>query len=63
MRGILSAALLLLWGACLSFVAAQRNNNLTTEVEWDEHSLWVEGERVFILSGEFHYQRLPNPDL
>lgn len=39
------------------------NNNRTTDVTWDEHSLFVKGERVFIYAGEFHYQRLPVPEL
>ena len=30
---------------------------------WDEHSLFVYGERVFLFSGEFHPFRLPVADL
>lgn len=30
---------------------------------YDEHSLLVYGERVFVFSGEFHPYRLPVPDL
>ncbi|KAI2615197.1 glycoside hydrolase family 35 protein [Hypoxylon sp. NC1633] len=32
-------------------------------VTWDEHSLFVKGERVLIFSGEFHPFRLPVPSL
>jgi beta-galactosidase len=32
-------------------------------VTWDKHSLIVRGERVLILSGEFHPFRLPSPGL
>ena len=39
------------------------DNGLTTDVTWDEYSLTVNGERVYIFSGEFHYERLPNPEL
>ena len=39
------------------------DDGLTTDVTWDEYSLSVKGERVFIFGGEFHYARLPNPEL
>jgi beta-galactosidase GanA len=32
-------------------------------VTWDEHSLFVRGERIFLYSGEFHPWRLPSVDL
>ncbi|MPZ79175.1 MAG: beta-galactosidase [Actinophytocola sp.] len=32
-------------------------------VGYDRYSLTVDGERVFLWSGEFHYFRLPSPDL
>ncbi|RYO73729.1 hypothetical protein DL766_005229 [Monosporascus sp. MC13-8B] len=32
-------------------------------VTWDEHSLFVRGERIFFYSGEFHPWRLPVPGL
>ena len=32
-------------------------------VTWDEHSLFINGERVMIFSGEFHPFRLPVPSL
>lgn len=39
------------------------NDGLTDIVAWDPFSLEINGERVFIFSGEFHYERLPVPDL
>ena len=30
---------------------------------WDEHSLFIRGERIFIFAGEFHPFRLPSPGL
>lgn len=39
-------------------------NNLTDLVAWDSHSLFIRGQRVFILSAEYHPWRLPgNPDI
>src|SRR4051812_46091604 len=32
-------------------------------VTFDQHSLKIDGQRTFIWSGEFHYWRLPSPDL
>jgi beta-galactosidase len=39
------------------------DDGLTADVTWDEYSLSIKGKRVFIFSGEFHYERLPNPEL
>lgn len=51
---------LLLFGA---IGALATDNNLTTAVTWDQYSLMVNDERVFIFSGEFAYERVPNPEL
>jgi beta-galactosidase GanA len=32
-------------------------------VTFDQHSLQIDGQRIFVWSGEFHYWRLPSPDL
>ena len=32
-------------------------------VTWDEHSIFVRGERIMLFSGEFHPYRLPSPGL
>ncbi|KAJ5083806.1 hypothetical protein N7456_013233 [Penicillium angulare] len=53
---------LLLLGLSSRLVDATSNNK-TTEVTWDQYSLTVKGERVFIFSGEFHYVRLPVPEM
>ncbi|KAE9985392.1 hypothetical protein BLS_008331 [Venturia inaequalis] len=45
------------------FPTPRSDDGLTKLVEWDKYSLSVKGERVFIYSGEFHYQRLPVPEL
>ncbi|MFJ6463049.1 beta-galactosidase [Streptomyces sp. NPDC091387] len=38
------------------------NDNRSHTVTWDEKSLKVDGERLVVWSGEFHYWRLPSPD-
>ncbi|KKY18309.1 putative beta-galactosidase precursor [Diplodia seriata] len=57
------AILLLLLGAAISLAGGQRDNGYTSVVQWDESSLFVNGSRVYIYSGEFHYARLPVPAL
>ncbi|HET7799024.1 MAG TPA: beta-galactosidase [Humibacillus xanthopallidus] len=32
-------------------------------VDFDKYSLMIDGKRTFVWSGEFHYWRLPSPDL
>ncbi|KAE8148489.1 putative beta-galactosidase B [Aspergillus avenaceus] len=39
------------------------DNGLTDIVEWDHYSFWVNGQRLFVFSGEFHYWRFPVPEL
>jgi hypothetical protein len=39
------------------------DNGLQKVVTWDNGSLLINGERIIIMSGEFHYQRLPVPEL
>ncbi|KAI0059604.1 glycoside hydrolase family 35 protein [Artomyces pyxidatus] len=39
------------------------SNNRTNEVQWDQYSLLLQGQRVLIYSGEFHTFRLPVPSL
>ncbi|KAK7961878.1 beta-galactosidase B [Apiospora aurea] len=38
-------------------------NGLNKVVEWDHHSFMINGERLFVFSGEFHYWRYPVPEL
>ncbi|KAL2002782.1 hypothetical protein VTN02DRAFT_5941 [Thermoascus thermophilus] len=40
-----------------------RRAELQDIITWDEHSLFVRGERIMIFSGEFHPFRLPVPTL
>lgn len=46
-------------------ILVRRNSTgLTDAVTWDPHSLFIQGQRTFILAAEFHPWRLPgNPDL
>lgn len=39
------------------------DNGLQSVVEWDNGSLQINGERIMIMSGEFHYARLPVPEV
>ncbi|KAI0313595.1 glycoside hydrolase family 35 protein [Amylostereum chailletii] len=39
------------------------SNGRTEDVQWDEYSLLIKGQRVLIYSGEFHTFRLPVPSL
>ncbi|KAM7208335.1 family 35 glycosyl hydrolase [Naviculisporaceae sp. PSN 640] len=41
----------------------RHNNGLNKVVEWDHYSYFVNGERLFVFSGEFHYWRYPVPEL
>ncbi|KAJ6619548.1 glycoside hydrolase family 35 protein [Mycena sp. CBHHK59/15] len=69
MLGRLFAPLLLVISACLAtfneHALSRRNSTgLTDAVTWDPHSLFIHGQRVFILSAEFHPWRLAgNPDI
>ncbi|KAM5541245.1 hypothetical protein V8D89_005174 [Ganoderma adspersum] len=44
-------------------VPPRKSNGLTDVVQWDNYSLFVNGQRMFLHSGEFHTFRLPVPDL
>ncbi|KAK0103956.1 hypothetical protein ONS96_005062 [Cadophora gregata f. sp. sojae] len=46
-----------------NIVVKKDSDRLQNLVTYDEHSLMVRGERIFIYSGEFHAFRLPVPDL
>ncbi|KAJ7729673.1 glycoside hydrolase family 35 protein [Mycena maculata] len=56
--------LLLLISTCFASLLRRNSTGLTETVTWDPHSLSILGQRVFILSAEFHPWRLPgNPDI
>ncbi|KAF5316478.1 hypothetical protein D9619_006706 [Psilocybe cf. subviscida] len=66
LRHLISFLLLCVFSTYASVSAYERRNStgLTNAVTWDSHSLSIQGQRVFILSAEFHPWRLPgNPDL
>ncbi|KAM5541250.1 hypothetical protein V8D89_005179 [Ganoderma adspersum] len=44
-------------------VPPRKSNGLTDVVQWDNYSLFVNDQRIFLHSGEFHTFRLPVPDL
>ncbi|CAJ2507467.1 Uu.00g086530.m01.CDS01 [Anthostomella pinea] len=57
---------LLLAGQLLAAAAQQwplHDDGLNDIVQWDHYSLIVNGERLFFWSGEFHYWRIPVPEL
>ncbi|OBZ71548.1 putative beta-galactosidase A [Grifola frondosa] len=41
----------------------RKSNNLTSVVQWDNYTLFLHDQRMFLYSGEFHTFRLPVPDL
>ncbi|KAH8589576.1 beta-galactosidase [Bisporella sp. PMI_857] len=56
----------LLGSTCLSQTSrinSDRRDLLQDIVTWDRYSIFVRGERVLFLSGEFHPFRLPSPGL
>ncbi|KAF5362341.1 hypothetical protein D9756_002224 [Leucocoprinus leucothites] len=60
----LLGVLLLLLSYAVGNIEPRNSTGLTDAVTWDQHSLSIQGQRVFILSAEFHPWRLPgNPDL
>ncbi|KAF6809495.1 glycoside hydrolase family 35 protein [Colletotrichum sojae] len=44
-------------------IDAEQRDRLQDVVTWDEHSLFIRGERVMVLSGEIHPFRIPVPSL
>lgn len=66
------AALALLDSFVSSGVHAQANtpsqyplhdNGLNKVVQWDHYSFKVNGQRLFVYSGELHYWRIPVPEV
>jgi len=46
------------------YLQPRNTTGLSDAVTWDPHSISIQGQRVFILSAEFHPWRLPgNPNL
>ena len=44
-------------------IKSYEQDALQSIVTWDQHSLFVHGERIIFYSGEFHPFRLPVPGL
>ncbi|OKL62305.1 putative beta-galactosidase C [Talaromyces atroroseus] len=47
----------------LFILVAATASNSSSSVTWDKYSLSINDERLFVFSGEFHYLRLPVPEL
>lgn len=45
------------------FRSSAINDGLTKSVTWDSGSLMVDNDRVYILAAEFHYERMPVPEI
>ncbi|KAJ3561176.1 hypothetical protein NP233_g10355 [Leucocoprinus birnbaumii] len=61
---VLLGVLLLALSYASGSLQTRNSTGLTDAVTWDSHSLSIQGQRVFILSAEYHPWRLPgNPDL
>jgi len=54
---------LLVYAFFLAVLVLATGDGLTTQVTWDPHSLLVNGERLFLFSGEFAYERMPVPEM
>lgn len=50
-------------GRQYNIIDSSKRDTLQDLVTWDEHSLFVRGERIMFYSGEFHPWRLPVPEL
>jgi hypothetical protein len=66
----LFAPLLLVVSSCFAAfherpqVVRRNSTGLTDAVTWDPNSLFINGQRIFILAAEWHPWRLPgNPDI
>jgi beta-galactosidase GanA len=67
MRSILKAAALVLFAGLLGGAPRIEPANAQVQprhtVTYDRYSLMIDGERVWLWTAEFHYFRLPDPDL
>jgi beta-galactosidase len=60
---VATAALLVLAAGTPSAVPATAEHRTTHTISYDRYSLMIDGERVWLWSAEFHYFRLPDPEL
>jgi beta-galactosidase GanA len=56
---IMAAAVVLTTASAQPATSTARGHTIT----YDQYSLMIDGKRVWLWSAEFHYYRLPNPDL
>src|SRR2546430_5510814 len=63
MRRLLGLALAMITAAGLAVAPATAEPAATHQITFDRYSLMLDGQRVFVWSGEFHPYRLPSPDL
>ncbi|KAI0775604.1 glycoside hydrolase superfamily [Trametes elegans] len=60
---ILLALAVVYLGTAWAAVPLRKDNNLTDVVQWDNYTLFLHNQRMFLYSGEFHTFRLPVPEL
>ncbi|KAH9849470.1 glycoside hydrolase superfamily [Lenzites betulinus] len=64
---LLTLRVLLVLLTCLAIAFAsdppRKSNSLSEAVQWDNYTLFLHDQRMFLYSGEFHTFRLPVPDL
>jgi beta-galactosidase GanA len=65
MRLLIVLSIIFMVIACTPFYQAPKNSTPAPahRVTWDGYSLFIDGRRLVIWSGEFHYWRLPSPAL
>src|SRR5256885_13226850 len=63
MRRLIGLALAMITAAGLAVAPATAEPATTHQITFDRYSLMLDGQRVFVWSGEFHPFRLPSPDL
>ncbi|KAI0339083.1 hypothetical protein BDW22DRAFT_1362002 [Trametopsis cervina] len=61
--GLRTRATALSRGINLANDPPRQSTNFSTAVQWDKYSLFLNNQRIFLHSGEFHTFRLPVPDL
>ncbi|KAI0326223.1 hypothetical protein GY45DRAFT_1382198 [Cubamyces sp. BRFM 1775] len=67
LRALWAQAFLAIALTCLATSQAtdppRKSNGLTDVVQWDNYTLFLHNQRMFLYSGEFHTFRLPVPEL
>lgn len=65
MKTITRSPIMLLTALVLvaALAAARPASAASHTITWDQYSLMIDGQRVFVWSGEFHPFRLPSPSL